>query len=158
VRFWTVWNNFPEKNGNWEIILMSADQPRKPYFQQPAGLIGSLIIFGAALFGGLIYPRIAPPNRAIATVSGESTTGKAVNAPGGRFNPIPLGVQFPITSARLQVDSMSRAMNEAVEQMNRFNRDPAPDEEWILLNLTYFCDLPAEQSCDLNTLDFDMEG
>jgi hypothetical protein len=137
---------------------MSADQPQKPYFQQPAGLIGMLVILGAALFGGLVYPRIAPPNRAVATVSGESTTGKAVNAPGGRFNPIPLGSPFPITDAHLQVESMTRDMTEVVEQMNRFNRDPAPDEEWVLLNLIYACDLPPDQTCNVDTLDFDLEG
>lgn len=135
-------------------------QSQSPYFRRPIGLVGIFFIAFWAFFAAAFFTQPARQNRGLAgtPVAEESTTGKAVNAPGGRFNPVPLGSAFLIGDGRLHVNSFTRAMTEEVEAVNRFNPDPDPDEEWVLLNLAYACDLPEGENCNASNLRFELEG
>jgi len=134
-------------------------QPRQPYFQRPAGLFGIFLIAFVALFGGAFSTQSRLSRGLAGTpVAEQSTTGKAINPLGSQSNPVPIGSTFLIDEGRLRLNTFTRALTADMEALNTFNPDPDPDEEWVILNLTYFCDLPEDQRCDLSRLFFELVG
>lgn len=130
--------------------------PPAPYFQRPIALVGILLLAGVAIYGGLIY---SPPRTFVSqSVETDEDAGKAVAPLGSRANPLPFGAEFSLVGGRLRVNELQRDMTLAVEAMNSFNRDPGLGEEWIIVNLSFTCDLPADQSCDTNNMLFVIEG
>lgn len=42
--------------------------------------------------------------------------------------------------------------------MNFFNPEPDPDEEWVIVNLTFYCDLPSDRICYVSDIVFKLVG
>lgn len=92
--------------------------------------------------------------------SSAAASSHATNTPalGTRLNPLPAGDAYEIRDGRFQVNNLQRDMDSEVEQMNMFNLDPEPGQEWVLVNVTFFCDLPAERTCVTSRMYFEMVG
>lgn len=92
-----------------------------------------------------------------------SNTPRSTNTPfptriplGSRTNPFTGTGE--IRDGRFQVNSIQRNMSRAVEQMNMFNTDPDSGEEWVIANVTFRCNLPADRTCNTSAILFEMVG
>ena len=81
-----------------------------------------------------------------------------VSEAGNRTNPHPPGTIQNVIDGRFRVNSIRRNMSARVEEMNIFNIDPDPGEEWVLVNATFHCDLSADEVCTTSLMRFELLG
>lgn len=77
---------------------------------------------------------------------------------GTRSNPFTLGSPGSIRDGRLQISSIKRNQSAAVNKMNMFNTKPGSDEEWVLVDVTFYCDLSADKTCNASQIFFELVG
>jgi len=86
-----------------------------------------------------------------------SNTPRPTRAPQGmRENPYQ-GIGT-VRDGRFQVNSIQRNMSDEVERMNMFNSEPDPGEEWVVADVTFFCDLSSNRTCNTSAIFFEMVG
>jgi WD40 repeat protein len=88
----------------------------------------------------------------------EQPRSAEVLGTGSRTDPYSFGSPHEIRDGRLQVNRLRRNMSADVQRMNMFNSEPELDEEWILVNVTFYCDLPADQICNSSAIYFELVG
>ncbi len=133
--------------------------PRKrPYFRKPQMLIGVAILLFLAFMSAFVNSPQLRVTGIATTAESNTGTGKTINLAGSQQNPVSVGVPFVVSQGQLRLNSFQRDMSSAVLGMNRFNRIPDRGQEWVVLNLTLYCDLPQAQPCDTSALDFEMRG
>ena len=128
----------------------------QPYFRRPVMLIGVAILLLFALMSAFINSSQYRLSGIATTAESNTGTGKTIQVAGSQQNPVSVGVPFVVSQGQLRLNSFQRDMSSTVLGMNRFNRSPDRGQEWVLLNLTLYCDLPQDQSCDTSALDFEM--
>ena len=77
---------------------------------------------------------------------------------GSRGNPYPAGEIQEVRDGRFRVNSIRTDMNAAVNQMNMFNQQPSAGQEWVLVDVSFFCDLSSEEVCNISFLQFEIVG
>ena len=77
---------------------------------------------------------------------------------GSRNTPYPLGQIGTIRDGQFRVNSLARNATAAIEQMNRFNPDPAAGEEWVIVSITFQCGLAADDACHTSLMQIEMVG
>ena len=91
-------------------------------------------------------------------VSAKSRFGQtSEDAPFGTRNN-PYAGLGEIRDGRFKVNSIQENMTAAVERMNMFNSDPDTGQEWVIANVTFYCDLPADDTCNTSAIDFELVG
>lgn len=118
--------------------------------------IAILAVLAIILVWGASQSRSSSQNRSGSAASSSRAT--TTPAAGTRLNPLPAGEAYEIRDGRFQVNNLQRNMDSEVEQMNMFNSDPEPGEEWVLVNVTFLCDLPADRTCVTSRMYFEMVG
>ena len=98
----------------------------------------------------------ATSRNANATIEQGAT--QQVSEAGNRTNPHPPGTIQNVIDGRFRVNSIRRNMSATVENMNIFNVDPNPGEEWVLVNATFHCDLSADEVCTTSLMRFELVG
>lgn len=118
-----------------------------------SGCRRSINVFAAFVVVGLILLIF------FGTTTKPSTVRRtATPAPGTLTNPLPFGVPSPVQDGRFQVNRLRRGMTEEVQEMNMFNQEPEFNQEWVLVNVTLFCDLPADETCVADHMDLELTG
>ena len=77
---------------------------------------------------------------------------------GTRSNPYGLGSLGSVRDGRFAVNMIERNATAKVKQMNMFNDDPEPGQEWVLVNVTFYCDLPSDQTCNTSLMQIELVG
>lgn len=78
--------------------------------------------------------------------------------PGTRSNPHGLSALGPIRDGRFTVNRIERNATARVKQMNMFNEDPNEGQEWVLVSVTFYCDLNAEETCNTSLMQLELVG
>lgn len=80
-------------------------------------------------------------------------------APRGiRSNPYGIGELGSIRDGRFTVNKIERNATTRVKQMNMFNDDPEPGQEWVLVSVTFHCDLEADKTCNTSLMQLELVG
>lgn len=77
---------------------------------------------------------------------------------GTRGNAYPVGQAAEIRDGRYQINGLMRNQDSEVEKMNMFNTDAKAGEEWVLVNATFYCDLPADKTCNMTVMQIEVVG
>lgn len=77
---------------------------------------------------------------------------------GTRGNPYPIGQIANIRDGRYQINGLLRSQDAAVKEMNMFNTEAKSGEEWMLINATFYCDLPADKTCNTTVMAIELVG
>jgi len=77
---------------------------------------------------------------------------------GLKENPYPVGAPGSIRDGRLQVNTFARNQTATVKQANMFNDDPPAGGEYVLANITFYCDLPSSKTCNVTFMDLELVG
>jgi len=93
-------------------------------------------------------PTNTPPPTATATLLPLGTS---------RTNPHPVNTVGTVQDGRFRINSLRRNMTNAVNQMNMFNEEPGPGQEWIIINASFFCDLDPDKTCNMTLMGFGMD-
>jgi hypothetical protein len=80
------------------------------------------------------------------------------NAAGTRGNPFPAGSAQEVRDGTFRVNSIRTDMSEEVNTMNMFNVPPETGQEWVLVNVTFNCNLPADEVCTTQLMQFELVG
>jgi hypothetical protein len=69
-----------------------------------------------------------------------------------RANPVPVGHRQFVDDgiASIEINSYTPEANDIVMEANMFNDEPTGDQRYILVELTYYCELDPAESCDYN--------
>jgi hypothetical protein len=88
-----------------------------------------------------------------------SPTPVPTQAPmGTRSNPFGVGVIGAIRDGRFTVNRIERNATARVQQMNMFNEEPNAGQEWALVNVTFYCDLSADETCNTSVMQLELVG
>lgn len=135
----------------------SKDQPEQLFY--PAGLVGIVTLLLLAIFGGVIYPQLVNPQvQRLDAPTAVVSMGKTSRPSGDYANPVGLGKPFNIYSGRLRVNALSRAISQPDLAVDRFNTVPAAGEEWAVVNITFFCEMPGDKTCNTANIHFEITG
>jgi hypothetical protein len=135
------------------------------------GCVRNTLVFLGLIFVCMIIGVLANPNaRTGSSGSGSRSTprsssaGAQTDAPteipdaGTRGNPYPAGAIQDIRDGRLRVDGIQKDMTSEVRSMNMFNTEPESGEEWVLVDVTFFCDLSTDEVCTTQFMQFELVG
>jgi hypothetical protein len=172
----------------WEVRLNEVDPPIAPFpvttltkpKRKSSRLGCALLIVFAVIFFIWIRPTgnkspitaVLPTTVAFTITPGPSPTITETPLPsatlpptatplpeyGSRSVPYPLGQIGAIRDGQFRVNSIIRNATSAIEQMNQFNSDPDPGEEWVIVNVTFQCDLPTDKTCNTTVMQIEMVG
>jgi len=94
------------------------------------------------------------------TVTPTATiTPSSTNAPFGlKGNPYPLGAPGNVRDGRMQVNQFARNQTAVLKQINQFNDDPPAGGEWVISNITFYCDLSPDETCNVSLMDLEITG
>lgn len=123
------------------MTMMS--EKRKPVLQRVISVVGL----------ALVVVLCACSDR---SVTGTPGTASGTAAPGTLNNPYRTDGQ--VRDGRFRVNSLRRNMSAEVERMNVINRDPEAGEEWVLANVTFACNVPNDQTCNVSQMNIEMTG
>lgn len=89
---------------------------------------------------------------------GDNSTTIPQTQQGTRSNPYSLGTAGEIRDGRFQVNNLQRDMTDEVIATNQFNKQPQSDEEWVLVDVTFYCDLSPDETCNVSFMDIELVG
>lgn len=94
------------------------------------------------------------------TVTPTATlTPAPTNAPFGlKANPYPLGAPGNVRDGRVQVNQFARNQTATLKQINQFNDDPPAGGEWVIINITFYCDLSSSETCNVGLMNTELTG
>lgn len=104
-----------------------------------------------------LFDNSTNPNTSTANVPDEAGNTQAPETGSRALPHPPNGYQY-IQDGRFRVNNIRYNMSAHVESVNIFNPDPEVGEEWVLVNATFYCELPADEVCRTNQMRFDLVG
>jgi hypothetical protein len=165
-----------------QVVYSEEPKKKKPGCVQNVAS-AAVLLFICAIVYGLFNPNGRSPEDASNTrearttersqnntsnvVSNVSTdapratnTARPTNTPepGTRGNPFPAGSVQEVRDGRLQVNSIRTDMSQAVHSMNMFNQAPETGQEWVIVDVTFNCDISSEDVCTTQFMQFELVG
>ncbi len=92
------------------------------------------------------------------TPTNTKTPSPTIAPFGLKENPYPLGAPGSIRDGRLQVNAFARNQTAVVKQANMYNDDPPTGGEYVIANVTFYCDLPSSKTCNVTFMDLELTG
>lgn len=77
---------------------------------------------------------------------------------GSKSNPYPLQGIGSVRDGRFRVNRVLRNQTSVVKTANQFNEDPPAGGEYVLANVTFFCDLASDKTCTVSLMDLEIVG
>lgn len=77
---------------------------------------------------------------------------------GTKGNPYPAQTEGSVRDGRFRVNRLLINQTENVKNQNMFNDDPPAGGEYVIVYVTFFCDLPSDKTCKVSAMDFDLVG
>lgn len=89
----------------------------------------------------------------------NTITPSPTHAPFGlKENPYPPRAPGSVRDGRMQVNQFQRNQTATIKQINMFNPDPPAGGEWVIVNVTFYCDLSSSQTCNVGMMDLELTG
>lgn len=120
------------------------------------GALFVCLIIAAALYPGSTNP--ATNRNSLGSSSSNTARSTSAPAAGSRSNPFSAGMGHPVQDGELRVNGIKFDMDARIQDMNMFNAEPEAGEEWVLVNVTFDCQVSAEDTCVVSLMNFELVG
>lgn len=77
---------------------------------------------------------------------------------GTKSNPYPSQTEGAIRDGRFRVNRLLVNQADNVNNQNMFNKKPPAGGEYVIVYVTFFCDLPNDKTCNVTAMNFDLVG
>jgi hypothetical protein len=77
---------------------------------------------------------------------------------GSKGNPYPAQTEGAIRDGRFRVNRLLVGQADNVNNENMFNEKPPAGGEYVIVYVTFFCDLPSDKTCNVSAMNFDLIG
>lgn len=77
---------------------------------------------------------------------------------GSKGNPYPAQTEGAVRDGRFRVNRLLINQADNVNNENMFNEKPPAGGEYVIVFVTFFCDLPGDKTCNVSAMNFDLVG